>query len=122
MLFARYAVGQLDRGADWAWRAYLGDYQKNPAVQTRLAAFATDHSLPQERFYNLICLAFGANSQEFADFASFLPPTRAPNCSHEYQTLLRAFRREIRPHLDMEQARLVLDTDWLEQVEALPQK
>ena len=115
MLFARCAVGQLDRGADWAWRAYLGDYQKNPAVQTRLAAFATDHSL-------LICLAFGANSQEFADFASFLPPTRAPNCSHEYQTLLRAFRREIRPHLDMEQARLVLDTDWLEQVEALPQK
>jgi hypothetical protein len=63
MLFARYAVGQLDRGADWAWRAYLGDYQKNPAVQTRLAAFATDHSLPQERFYNLICLAFGATAR-----------------------------------------------------------
>jgi hypothetical protein len=57
-----------------------------------------------------------------ADFVSFLPPTRAPNCSREYQTLLRAFRQEIRPHLDMEQARLVLDTEWLEQVEALPQK
>jgi putative metallopeptidase DUF4344 len=120
--FGKGQARRLINGAAWAWRAYLGDYQKNPVVQTRLAAFATDHGLPQERFYNLVCLAFGANSQEFADFASFLPPTRAPNCSHEYQTLLRAFREEIRPHLDMEQARLVLDTDWLERVEALPQK
>ena len=30
-------------------------------MQTRLAAFASDHGLPQERFYNLLCLAFGAN-------------------------------------------------------------
>jgi hypothetical protein len=42
----------------------------------------------------------------------------------EYQTLVRAFRQQIRPHIDQEQARVVLDTDWLEQVEAnpLPQK
>ena len=120
---AQFGKGQARRlinGAAWAWKAYLGDYQKNPVVPTRLAAFASDHGLPQERFYNLVCLAFGANSQEFADFASFLPPTRSPNCLHEYQTLVRAFRQEIRPHLDMEQARLVLDTDWLEQVEAKP--
>jgi len=120
--FGKGQARRLINGAAWAWRAYLGDYQRNPVVQTRLVAFATDHGLPQERFYNLVCLAFGANSQEFADFVSFLLPTRAPNCSREYQTLLRAFRQEIRPHLDMEQARLVLDTDWLEQVEVLPQK
>ena len=96
----------------------MGDYQKNPVVPTRVAAFASDHGLPQERFYNLVCLAFGANSQEFADFVSLLPPTRSPSCSHEYQTLVRAFRQQIRPHIDQEQARAVLDTDWLEQVEA----
>jgi hypothetical protein len=122
--FGKGQARRLIKGAAWAWRAYLGDYQKNPVVPTRLAAFATDHGLPQERFYNLVCLAFGANSQEFADLAGFLPPTRAPNCSHEYQTLLRAFRQEIRPHLDMEQARVILDTDWLQQLETepLPQK
>ena len=118
--FGKGQARRLINGAAWAWRAYLGDYQKNPVVQTRLAAFATDHGLPQERFYNLVCLALGANSREFADFESFLPPARAPNCSREYQTLLRAFRQEIRPHLDMEQARLVLDTDWLEQLETKP--
>lgn len=116
--FGKGQARRLINGAAWAWRAYLGDYQKNPVVQTRLAAFATDHGLPQERFYNLVCLAFGANSQEFADLVGFLPPTRSPNCSHEYQTLVRAFRQQIRPHIDQEQARAVLDTDWLEQVEA----
>ena len=122
--FGKGQARRLINGAAWAWRAYLGDYQKNPVVQTRLAAFATDHGLPQERFYNLVCLAFGANSQEFADLASFLPPTRSPNCSHEYQTLVRAFRQQIRPHIDQEQARMVLDTDWLERLETepLPQK
>jgi len=122
--FGKGQARRLINGAAWAWRAYLGDYQKNPVVPTRLANFATDHGLPQERFYNLVRLAFGANSQVFADFASFLPPTRSPNCSHEYQTLVRAFRQEIRPHIDMEQARVVLDTDWLEQLETkpLPQK
>jgi Putative metallopeptidase len=118
--FGKGQAPRLINGAAWAWRAYLGDYQKNPVVQIRLAAFATDHGLPQERFYNLVCLAFGANSQEFAELAGFLPPTRSPNCSHEYQTLVRAFRQEIRPHIDQEQARTVLDTDWLEQVEANP--
>jgi hypothetical protein len=118
--FGKGQARRLINGAAWSWRAYLGDYQKNPVVPTRLAAFASDHGLPQERFYNLVCLAFGANSQEFADLAGFLPPTRSPNCSHEYQTLVRAFRQEIRPHIDQEQARVVLDTDWLEQVEANP--
>jgi Putative metallopeptidase len=118
--FGKGQARRLINGAAWAWRAYLGDYQKNPVLQTRLAAFATDHGLPQERFYNLVCLAFGANSQEFADLASFLPPTRSPNCSHEYQTLVRAFRQEIRPHIDQEQARVVLDTDWLQEVEDKP--
>ena len=118
--FGKGQARRLINGAAWAWRAYLGDYQKNPVLPTRLTAFASDHGLPQERFYNLVCLALGANSQEFADFESFLPSARARNCSREYQTLLRAFRQEIRPHLDMEQARLVLDTDWLEQLETKP--
>ena len=93
-------------------------------MPTRLAAFASDHGLPQERFYNLICLAFGANRQEFADAAGYLPPTRSPKCSYEYQTLLRAFRKEIGPHINQEMAKRVLDTNWLPDPEphALPQK
>jgi putative metallopeptidase DUF4344 len=122
--FGREQARRLIGGAAWAWRAYLGDYRKNPVTQTRLAAFASDHGLPQERFYNLLCLALGANGQEFADAASYLPPTRSPKCSYEYQTLLRAFRKEISPHINQEMARRVLDSDWLQALESkeAPQK
>jgi hypothetical protein len=118
--FGREQARRLIGGAAWAWRAYLGDYTRNPAMPTRLAAFASDHGLPQERFYNLICLAFGADRQEFADAAGYLPPTRSPKCSYEYQTLLRAFHKEISPHLNQEMARRVLDTDWLQALESKP--
>jgi len=118
--FGREQARRLIGGAAWAWRAYLGDYTRNPAMPTRLAAFASDHGLPQERFYNLICLAFGANKQEFADAEGYLPPTRSPKCSYEYQTLIRAFRKEISPHINQEMARHVLDTDWLQALESKP--
>jgi len=118
--FGRGQARRLIGGAAWAWRAYMGDYTWIPAMPTRLAAFASDHGLPQERFYNLICLAFGANRQEFADAQGYLPPTRSAKCSYEYQTLLRAFRKEISPHIDQEMARRVLDTDWLQALESKP--
>ena len=66
---------ELIRGAAWAWSAYMHDYKRNPVVQVRLASFAGDHGLPQERFYNLLCLAFGSDPLVFADLAQegYLP-------------------------------------------------
>jgi hypothetical protein len=119
--FSTYMMLQVGRGqarrliggAAWAWRAYLGDYKRNPVVQTRLAAFASDHGLPEERFYNLLCLAFGADPVQFSDLENYLPPTRPPNCKWEYQTLAHAFQKEISPHIDQEMATRVLDPAWL---------
>ena len=85
-------------------------------IPTRLSAFASDHGLPQERFYNLICLAFGANHVGFADLEKYLPPTRSPRCQFEYRTLVRAFDKEITPHIDQETAKRVLDTNWLQRL------
>jgi hypothetical protein len=119
----QFGEGQAHRlisGAAWAWRAYLGDYKKNPVVPLRLSAFGSDHGLPQERFYNLVCLAFGADRIGFADFANYLPPTREPSCAFEYRTLVRAFAKEITPHIDEEIARGVLDTNWLQRLESQP--
>ena len=122
-IMLQFGEGQAHRligGAAWSWRAYLGDYKKNPVVPTRLSAFAGDHGLPQERFYNLICLAVGADHVGFADLENYLPATRAPHCSYEYQTLVRAFEKEITPHIDQEVARQVLDTNWLQALESNP--
>jgi hypothetical protein len=116
--FGERQAHRLIGGAAWSWRAYLGDYKKNPVVPTRLSAFASDHGLPQERFYNLICLAFGADRIGFADFATYLPSTRAPTCWREYGTLVRAFEKEITLHIDQEVARQVLHRNWLEALES----
>jgi hypothetical protein len=40
--------------------------------------------------------------------------------SLEYQTLVRAFDKEITPHIDQETARRVLDTNWLQRPESEP--
>jgi hypothetical protein len=118
--FGRGQARRLIGGAAWAWRAYLGDYKKNPMVRVRIASFADHHGLPEERFYNLLCLAFGANPREFADAESYLPPARSSRCWYEYQTMVRAFHREISPHIDQEMANRVLDTNWLEGLESKP--
>jgi hypothetical protein len=130
--FATYTMLQLGRGqarrliggAAWAWRAYLGDYKKNPVVRMRIAAFASNHGLPEERFYNHLCLAFGADPVQFADVADYLPPTRLGTCKFEYLTLLKAFHKQISPHIDQEMARRVLDTNWLPdpKLKSVPQK
>ena len=122
-IMLQFGEGQAHRligGAAWSWRAYLGDYKKNPVVPTRLSAFAGDHGLPQERFYNLICLAVGADHVGFADLENYLPASRAPHCSHEYQTLVHAFEKEVTPHIDHEMATRVLDTNWLQALESNP--
>jgi hypothetical protein len=82
-------------------------------VRKRITAFAGDHGLPEERFYNLLCLAFGADPVQFADAEDYLPSTRSEKCEFEYRTLVTAFYKEIMPRIDREVGRRVLDTNWL---------
>jgi len=117
--FATYVMLQfaearrLIRGAAWAWSEYMRDYQRNPVVRVRLTGFADNHGLPQERFYNLACLAFGSNPKQFADLETYLPETRAQYCAREYFTVANAFHKEIRPHIDYELAKGVTEANWL---------
>jgi Putative metallopeptidase len=108
---ARRLIG----GAAWAWWEYMKDYKRNPVVQIRLEGFANEHGLPQERFYNLLCLAYGSGQVLFDDLTQvgYLPPTRGPRCKREYEKLAYAFHKEISPHIDQEMAKRVLQTNWL---------
>jgi len=119
--FATYVMLQfaearrLIGGAAWAWSEYMRDYKRNPVVQVRLASFSATHGLPQERFYNLLCLAFGSNPTQFADLVGegYLPATRARNCEYEYKALASAFHKEISPHIDYELAKKIIEANWL---------
>lgn len=117
--FATYVVLQF--GKEQARRLILGtaysykNYISNSTVTAPLAAFSDAHSPPPERFYNLLCLAYGADSKLFGDFVSegYLPQSRARNCRREYGELVFAFNKVIVPHLDQNLARKVLQKDWL---------
>ena len=117
--FATYMVLQF--GKEQARRLILGtaysykNYILNPTVTAPLVAFSDAHSPPPERYYNLLCLAYGADPELFADFVSegYLPQSRAKGCRREYGELTYAFSKFIVPHLDQHIAREVLQKAWL---------
>jgi hypothetical protein len=120
-MFAAYVILQfgperarrLYGGIDYVFKEFMKNYQQNAEVQYKLAEYADVHDFPQERYYNLICMAYGADPKTFAYVADILPKERADNCKSEYQAFTRAWRSQIRPHIDLQLARQVLDTTWL---------
>jgi hypothetical protein len=120
--FATYmmlALGKKDArrlitGAAYSYR----DYLQSAKVTVPLTAFADDHSAPMQRYYNLLCLAYGADERTFADFvnAELLPRQRSRGCKIEYAELDFAFQKSIRPHLDDRLAAEVLQ-EWVPSIE-----
>jgi hypothetical protein len=109
-------------GAAYAANAYMKDYKKNPKVEKTLEGYSSVHGLPEQRFYNLMCLAYGADRTLFADVVEngYLPKRRAGNCEYEYQTFKRSFAREIRPHIDRQMGVAVLDSTWFSESASRP--
>jgi hypothetical protein len=122
--FAAFVMLQFDQdrarrlitGAAFSYKMYMKDFRDKPTVRRPLEAFASTHGLSEQRFYNLLCTAYGADSEQFAFLVDdeYLPKTRSHNCPREFYLLSRAFRREISPHVDRELAAKVLSTRWLE--------
>ena len=114
--FGKEQARRLVAGAAYSYKKYV----MNPQVTVPLAAFSEAHAAPAQRFYNLLCLAYGADSTLFADFADkdYLPRDRAKSCKREYDQVAFAFRDLILPHLDEQLARKVLDKTWLPEVSA----
>jgi Putative metallopeptidase len=84
-------------------------------VTAPITAFADVHGAPPQRFYNLLCIAYGADPQVFGDLIEkgYLPPGRAKTCRVEYGEVNYAWQRLIHPYLDPELTKTVLQTDWL---------
>jgi hypothetical protein len=125
--FATYMMLQF--GKDQAKALITGaasvykKYVQTTYVSAPLAAFSDIHAAPAQRFYNMICLAYGADPTLFAEFVEknskdYLPQDRARNCKNEYEQVTFAFRGAIRPHLDQRLEKQVMDMDWLPPVKA----
>src|SRR5260370_23728323 len=82
---------------------------------TKKNPFADEHGLPAQRFYNVLCMAYGADSKLFADLVDqkYLPSEIAEGCADENDQVIRARTKLIRPYLDQTRAKQVRAKQWL---------
>jgi hypothetical protein len=81
--------------------AYLGSKQAQQEMAS-MGQQADIHELPAQRYYNVLCMAYGEDQNLFADAIQYwhLPETRAKNCRYEYLRYQYAFRTLIDPYVD----------------------
>jgi hypothetical protein len=109
--FGKEDAYRLITGAAYSYK----DFVEKPEMTIPLKAFSDVHGASPQRFYNLLCMAYGADPKLFAGVVGkgFLPQQRAQNCHREYWEVAYAFKTLIRPHLDLTLAKRVLNTEWL---------
>ena len=123
--FSTYILLRFDK--DEARRLILGSaYQykgdlSSPTVTIKQQAFADEHGTSAQRFFNLLCTAYGSDPKLFKDVVEkgFLPEDRAIGCEQEYAQLSHAFDSLIGPHIDKRLARK-LQKRWLPPITAKP--
>jgi hypothetical protein len=123
-LFSAYIMLQLGKGD--ARRLILGSaYQYKADVvspQVPLTKYADEHGIPAQRFFNVLCIAYGADQKLFADVVEkgYLPKKRAEGCDLEYDQTAFAFKKLIGPYIDQSLAKKVLVT-WMRDASVRPQ-
>lgn len=100
---AAYAATQL--GGDFAermLRAAAFMYDTDSARKPGEDDFADVHGLDRQRFYNVLCLAWGSDPKRyaFAKELGKLPDDRAEGCADEYHQVRYAVQTLIRKNVD----------------------
>jgi hypothetical protein len=64
--------------------------------------YADEHSLGEQRFFNLVCLLYGSDPEKYQDMAGEdgLPEERAEQCPGEYLQSSSAWLELLEPHLE----------------------
>ena len=77
--------------------------------------FAEEHGTPEQRAYNVLCIAYGANPELFGDVVAkgYLPEERADSCAEEYEQVQDAYETLVGPHIDHDLEDKILDRTWL---------
>jgi len=110
------AFVMLNFGKDFARQILGGSAQFYRAIDAPMSgtAYADEHGTNLQRFYNLLCIAYGGQPATFRDFvaAGALPKERAANCAHEYEQVKNAFTETIWPHVDQDLLVKVQSIEW----------
>ena len=103
-----------------AGTAYAFLHEATTAELPRLLEdYADEHSTPEQRGFNVLCMAYGADPKLFGGVVGekrgFLPKHRAETCEEEYEHIQDAYEELIEPHVDQALAKKVFDRKWLNQ-------
>ncbi len=117
-LMLQFGEGEARRLILGTAYAYNSDFQTPAPVAS--TDFSDEHGTPIQRFYNLLCIAYGANADLFADTVQkgYLPKARAEGCEDEYQQVVFAFEKLIGPHVDQTAVKKVVRQKLLPDVNA----
>jgi hypothetical protein len=91
-------------------------FYKNSENPRSFGDYADEHGTAGQRFYNTLCMAYGADPKTFKDFVEdkkWLPPARAANCEAEYKQVANAFLKTVMPFIDPVLMEKVKKREWL---------
>jgi Putative metallopeptidase len=96
--FDKQQARRLIMGTAYQYREHV----RVPNVSLPVHEFADEHALPQQRFYNVLCIAYGSDDALFADFVEkgYLPRSRAKDCKDEYKQVAYAFDKLLSPYIE----------------------
>jgi len=99
----KFADGNSGNDAirDAAWQWLLFSYYSEEQAGLEFQAYADEHSLSIQRFFNLSCYAYGSNPSLNGDLVQLglLPQERADRCPGEYRKLVSSWDRLLKPYL-----------------------
>jgi hypothetical protein len=107
--FAGYMMLRLDKEVAHDTITGVAFMYGNEALSQdpKLKQFANVHGVAAQRFYNVLCLAYGKDPVLFADMVEkgFLPESRAEGCANEYKQVDYAFKKLVYPYIDWKQVK-----------------
>lgn len=117
-IYLQLADSEARRLVMGAAYGFFADARSDDSALTReefSEDFAEEHPMPEQRAYNLLCMAYGTEKELFADFVSkgYLPEERAESCIDDYGQVMDAVEILIHPHVDRALAEKVLGRSWV---------
>jgi hypothetical protein len=99
---------------------YKGDITA-PTVTMSMRKFADEHGTPAQRFFNVLCMAYGADAKLFERIvvSGLLPKDRAEGCEDEYRAAAYAIETLMGRFIDRRLAKR-LHQNWLPAVDRRP--
>jgi len=93
--------------------SFLAESRDSPPPT--MADFSGEHSTPEQRAFNLLCMAYGKDPETYGDIAVMggLTRERAEYCGEEFELISLAYEALIEPHVDPDLARIVYQKQFV---------